>query len=133
MPGETNLQKLLAALDPELNPGEFVYCLVDSLEKALSLEPLCSFQEKEGVTLILPRAKADEMGFSDSLVCAWITLTVHSSLEGVGLTAAVSRALAEAGISCNVVAAYHHDHLFVPLKDADRAMKVLRTLSGTDH
>ena len=65
--------------------------------------------------------------------CAWITLTVHSSLEGVGLTAAVSRALAEADISCNVVAAFHHDHLFVPLKDADRAMKVLRTLSGTDH
>lgn len=131
MPGETNLQKLLVALNPELNPGEFVYCLVDSMEKALLLEPLCSFHEKEGVTVILPRAKADEMGFSCSLVCAWITLTVHSSLEGVGLTAAVSRALADAGISCNVVAAFHHDHLFVPLKDADRAMKMLKTLSET--
>ena len=133
MPGETNLQKLLAALNPELNPGEFVFCLVESLEKAFSLEPLCSFQEKEGITVILPRAKADEMGFSNSLVCAWITLTVHSSLEGVGLTAAVSRALADAGISCNLVAAFHHDHLFVPLKDADRAMKALRTMSGTSH
>ena len=133
MPGEMNLQKLLTALNPELNPGEFVFCLVESVEKAFSLEPLCSFQEKEGITVILPRVKADEMGMSYSLVFAWITLTVHSSLEGVGLTAAVSRALAEAGISCNMVAAFHHDHLFVPLKDADRAMKVLRTLSGTSH
>ena len=133
MPGEMNLQKLLTALNPELNPGEFVFCLVESLEKAFSLEPLCSFQEKEGITVILPRAKADESGMSYSLIFAWITLTVHSSLEGVGLTAAVSRALAEAGISCNMVAAFHHDHLFVPLKDADRAMKVLRTLSGTSH
>jgi len=133
MPGEMNLQKLLTALNPELNPGEFVFCLVESVEKAFSLEPLCSFQEKEGITVILPRAKADETGMSYSLIFAWITLTVHSSLEGVGLTAAVSRALAEAGISCNMVAAFHHDHLFVPLKDADRAMKALRTMSGTSH
>ena len=82
------MQKLLAALNPELNPGEFVFCLVELMEKALLLGPLCSFQEKEGVTVILPRAKADETGISYSLVCAWITLTVHSSLEGVGLTAA---------------------------------------------
>jgi len=133
MPGEMNLQKLLTALNPELNPGEFVFCLVESMEKALSLEPLCSFHEKEGVTVILPKASAEEKGFSSSLVFAWITLTVHSSLEGVGLTAAVSRALAEAGISCNLVAAFHHDHLFVPLKDADRAMQVLRKLSETSR
>jgi uncharacterized protein len=129
MAGETDLQKLLAALNPELNAGEFVYCQVDSREAAASLEPICIFLEQEGITVILPRVRADKMGFSYPMVCAWITLTVHSSLEGVGLTAAVSRALAEANISCNVVAAWHHDHLFVPLKDAERAMDVLRSLS----
>ena len=70
------------------------------------------------------------MSLSYSLVCAWITLTVHSSLEAVGLTAAVSRALAEENISCNVVAAYYHDHLFVPVGDGERAMEVLLALSS---
>jgi hypothetical protein len=55
-------------------------------------------------------------------------LTVHSSLEAVGLTAAVSKALTEANISCNVVAAYYHDHIFVPVKDAKQAMRVLEKL-----
>ena len=128
MEGETDLGKLLAGLKPQLNPGEFVYCLLDSKEAAASLEPLCFFLEREGVTVILPRARADEMGLSYSSVCAWITLTVHSSLEAVGLTAAVSHALAEANISCNVVAAFHHDHLFLPWKDAERAMDILRSL-----
>ena len=66
-----------------------------------------------------------------SLVCVWITLTIHSSLEAVGLTAAVSSALTEANISCNVVAAYYHDHIFVPIADADRAMNVLLALTDS--
>ncbi len=128
MAGETDLRKLLGGLKPELNAGEFVYCCLNSRQASASLEPLCTFLEQEGLTAILPRAAADEMGFSCSVVFAWITLTVHSSLEAVGLTAAVSHALAEANISCNVVAAYHHDHLFVPMQDAERAMDVLRSL-----
>lgn len=128
MTGETNLQKLLENLNPELNLGEFVYCLVESKERAASLAPLCFFDEKEGVTVILPQADADKAGLSYPTVCAWITLTVHSSLEAVGLTAAVSHALADAQISCNVVAAFHHDHLFVPVTDAARAMEVLRKM-----
>lgn len=129
MPGETDLQKLLENLNPELNAGEFVFCLVASNERAVSLDPLCFFGEKEGVTVILPKASADEAGLSYSTVCAWITLTVHSDLEAVGLTAAISRALADAQISCNVVAAFHHDHLFVPVKDAARALEVLQRMS----
>lgn len=128
MAGETDLQKLLKNLNPELNAGEFVYCLVESKELAASLDPLCFFAEKEGVTAILPKSTADEKGLSYTTVCAWITLTVHSSLEAVGLTAAVSQALTEAGIPCNVVAAYHHDHLFVPVGDAMRTMDVLNQL-----
>ena len=90
----------------------------------MDLHPVGMFQEKEGITVILPREQADGLSLPYSLACAWITLTVHSSLEAVGLTAAISQALAEANISCNVVAAYYHDHLFIPIADADRAMEV---------
>jgi hypothetical protein len=62
-----------------------------------------------------------------------ITLKVHSSLEAVGLTAAFSRALTEAGISANVVAAYYHDHIFVPATDAERAIEALRQLSAASR
>ena len=128
MSGETDLSKLLKNMQPARNPGEYIFCVVDSFEQAVALKPVCSFQEKEGTTAILRREQADAMSLSYSLVCAWITLTVHSSLEAVGLTAAVSRALAEEKISCNVVAAYYHDHLFVPVEDGERVMKVLAAL-----
>lgn len=128
MTGETDLTKLLRDMKPELHEGEFIYSLVPLLQKAYELEALCIFQEAEGVTVILSKSKADEAALSYSVVCAWITLTVHSSLEAVGLTAAVSKALTEAGISCNVVAAFYHDHIFVPIQDAEKAMQALLKL-----
>lgn len=128
MPGETNLSTLLRTMKPELHEGEFVYCLAPSLNEVIALEPICMFQEAEGVTVILPKGKADSAALPYPVVCAWITLTVHSSLEAVGLTAAVSKALTEVGISCNVVAAFYHDHIFVPIQDAERAMQALLTL-----
>ena len=76
-------------------------------------EPLASFREREGLTLVLERRQAERLGLPYEYVAAWITLTVHSSLAAVGLTAAFATALAEAGISCNVMAGYFHDHLFV--------------------
>lgn len=133
MAGETNLQKLLKEMKPELNEGECVYCLADTKEQAVSLDPLCYFLEKEGVTMILSKEKADAMNIPYSTTCAWITLTVHSSLEAVGLTSAFSKALTDANISCNVVAAFYHDHIFVPTKDATRAMKVLQMLTGENR
>jgi len=125
MNGETDLVKLLQNMKPEHNPGEYVFCLVDSYEQAAALQPVGIFWEKEGITLILPKEQADAMSLPYSFVCVWITLTIHSSLEAVGLTASVSRALTEANISCNVVAAYHHDHIFVPIADAGRAINAL--------
>jgi hypothetical protein len=130
MTGEVDLQKLIKGMKPELNQGEYVYCLADSKEHAVALNPLCYFLEKEGVTVILPKEKADAMNILYTMIFAWITLTVHSSLEAVGLTAAVSKALTEANISCNVIAAFYHDHIFVPVKDAERAMNVLQKLTG---
>ena len=133
MSGEMNLRKLLIGLQPRLNPGEYVYCTVDSKSRALELDPLGLFAEEESVTVILPKSKADSLGLLYPTTFAWITLTVHSSLEAVGLTAAVAESLTKANVSCNVVAAYYHDHIFVPAKDTRQAMEVLQALAGENH
>lgn len=133
MAGETDLEKLLQGMKPELNEGEYVFGTVGSFESAATLNPVCVFQEKEAVTVILPKQQADNAALPYSATCAWITLTVHSSLEAVGLTAAVSKALTDANISCNVVAACYHDHIFVPVKDAKRAMDTLAKLTKQER
>lgn len=128
-PGEINLKTLLAGMKPRLNPGEYVYCRRPSLE-GLPLEALLGFfREEEGLTIILGRKTADDLGLPYDYVAAWVTLMVNSSLEAVGFTAVVAEALARENISCNVVAAYGHDHLFFRLADADRAMVLLQELS----
>lgn len=92
-----------------------------------------SFREREGLTVIIERLEAESLGLACGYVMAWITLNVHSSLEAVGLTAAFATALGEAGISCNVIAGFYHDHLFVGKDDAQKAMTVLRELAASAH
>ncbi|TCN29887.1 hypothetical protein EV184_109194 [Sinorhizobium americanum] len=107
MGGETDLRRLLAGMQPVLRETEYVYCAVEGDAGSwLSLEPIGTFREAEGLTLILERSKADAAGLSYGPVLRLITLSVHSALEAVGLTAAVSAALTRAGISANVVAAF---------------------------
>jgi len=84
-----------------------------------------SFREREGMTVVLSKDVADGLGLSYDLVHSWITLNIHSSLEAVGLTAAFSSALSKENISCNVIAAYYHDHIFVSREDSSRALEVL--------
>ncbi len=130
MPGETNIAILLKSARPKLNEGEYVFCTIFPPSQAIDQSQIIgSFKEEEGLTVILEKGEADKLNLNYSYVAAWITLTVHSSLEAVGLTAAFSNALAKEGISCNVVAAYYHDHIFVADNDAERAMQVLRDLS----
>ncbi len=117
-------------MHPILNEGDYVFCTIPFSQAIDQSKIVGSFIEKEGLTIILDKNVADSLNLSYTYVAAWITLTVHSSLEAVGLTAAVSTALANEGISCNVIAAFYHDHIFVAKKDADRAMKVLEKLSG---
>ncbi len=133
MPGIINLKQLLSDMKPNLAEGEFVYCSVpaSALADHLHLDPIGLFREKEGVTLILPLEAARMAGFPAAPVMRMITLEVHSSLEAVGLTAAFATALGNEGISANVVAAYYHDHIFVPAADAGRAMAALLALSAT--
>jgi hypothetical protein len=129
MSGVTDLDDLLATMEPTLVEGVFVYAsvLADDLPNHLSRRPIGLFREEEGITLILPVDAAE--GLAASPPMRMITLTVHSSLEAVGLTAAFATALTAAGISANVVAGYHHDHIFVPERDAERALETLRALS----
>jgi hypothetical protein len=133
MPGETDLEQLLQGMKPKLNEGEYVFCTVDSFQRAATLNPVCIFQEYEAVTVIIHKHQADNAALPYSIICAWITLTVHSSLEAVGLTAAVSKALTDSNISCNVVAAYYHDHIFVPVEDAAQAMDALAKLTKQEY
>ncbi|WP_411032698.1 ACT domain-containing protein [Shinella sp. BYT-45] len=131
MSGVVDLDKLLRTLEPALAEGSFVYASVAPADLAehLARGPIGLFREEEGITLILPADAAE--GLAASPPMRMITLTVHSSLEAVGLTAAFATALTDAGISANVVAAYHHDHIFVPERDAERALETLRDLSRT--
>ena len=132
MPGEKNLKQLLKNASPFLNEGEFVFCAIME-GTAIDLQnAVAIFREKEAVTVVVPRAFADELSLQYESIFSWITLRVHSSLEAVGLTAVFSTALARAGISCNVIAAYYHDHIFVPQGDTERAMHVLQHLNADD-
>lgn len=133
--GLLGLGELLASMEPVRDPAEHVFLTCAHGTDVSSLEPFGVMTEAEGTTVIL---RADRLADALSLGCSpvrpprmtLITLQVHSSLLAVGLTAAVASALADAGISCNVVAGYYHDHLFVPVDDAARALELLHALSG---
>ena len=129
MAGETALATLLRSMSPYLNDGDYVFCTLPDHNIPAGCEVIGSFREQEGLTLILERQQAEHAGLAFDYVAAWITLNVHSALEAVGLTAAFASALGKAGISCNVIAGYYHDHLFVGRADAERAMHVLRQLA----
>lgn len=130
MSGEKDLQQLLKTMKPEHNSGDYVFCKVETFEDInLDLVEMF-FKEKEAITLILKKEIADNLKLEYSVIMSWITLTVHSSLEAVGLTAAFSKALSESEISCNVVAAYYHDHIFVNKKDTEKAMQILNSFSS---
>ena len=123
--GLTNLAQLIANMEPVLNEGEYVFATVADVSNIPRSMPICEVKEKEGTTIVLSKKDAMTLGVPFEFVAAWITLNVHSSLEAVGLTAAFAAALGKEAISCNVIAGYYHDHIFVDLKDKEQAMKVL--------
>jgi hypothetical protein len=129
MAGENDLGTLLATMEPALKEGEFVFATIEGRAVPDGLHPVGTFFEDEGLTVILSAAEAMRAGLTGSPPMRLITLTVHSSLEAVGLTAAFATELTRHGISANVVAGYYHDHIFVAAQDAERAMSALTGLS----
>jgi hypothetical protein len=127
----TDLKRLLRAMSPRLAEGEYVFCVFPSRRIPRTLAPVCTFQEAEGTSAICPRRDADRLGIPYEGCHRLITLGVHSSLAAVGFLAAITAGLAQAGIACNAVSAFHHDHLFVPCADARRALALLSKLGRT--
>ena len=127
MSGETDLDKLLSLMQPRLIEGEYVFCSVPDSKYGdfAELKPLASYQEAEGLSLLLNRHKADDAGLRYDSVFKGISLSIHSNLNAVGFAAAVSYKLASNGISANIIAAHYHDHVFVPVKRAEFALRLL--------
>ncbi len=123
-----SLSELLRTMDPELHEGVYVFASLLPGSSVTELDPLATFREKEGTTVIVPEPDALRAELTVLFRAAWISLTVHSDLQAVGLTAAFATALAESDISCNVVAGAFHDHIFVPVERAQEALERLRLL-----
>lgn len=132
MTGETHLQILLRDMSPATLPEQYVFCTLrdEQITDFLALSPIAYFREQEGVSLVLTRRQAESANLSFDGSFGGITLNVHSSLHAVGLVAAISNALADNGISANVIAAYHHDHVFVPYAQLNRALEILKRVSA---
>lgn len=128
MTATRDLEQLLRTLSPVRNPGVYVFCSLPA-GFAIDMAPVvASIREPEGLSVVLAETDAVRLGLPIVFRSAWLTLSVHSDLEALGLTAAVSAALAEAGIACNVIAGNRHDHLFVPHGQAEAAMTTLARL-----
>ncbi|WP_084127001.1 ACT domain-containing protein [Demequina sp. NBRC 110054] len=123
MSGIDDLELLLGGMNPRLNEGRYVWATVPAVPRGVT--PVATMVEDEGISIVVDLATATNLRLDHEFESAWITLEVHSSLDAVGLTAAFSTALADAGIACNVVAGAKHDHLFVPYEQRHRALEVL--------
>jgi uncharacterized protein len=127
--GENNLRLLLRHMEPVLFAEP--YGIVTTLAvRPATLRVFAEIAESEGTTLVAARDDLAAAGFDAGEAWARISLTIHSDLAAVGLTAALATALAGRGISANVIAGYFHDHVFVPWDRRDDAVAALRTLTS---
>lgn len=128
--GETGLAALLRGMRPMLRDGIYVFVTLPPGSDRLRIEPLMSFRETEGLTMIVTEEEAQAFGLDPVFRSRLITLDVHSSLEAVGFLAVITSHLAAAGMGCNPVSAFYHDHLFVPVDRADEALEILEALAA---
>lgn len=129
MNGVHDLVSLQRSMAPMMNPGTYVFCTLPTGNLPDEMEPICTFREAEGLSAIVEKGQAERMGLPMAFESRMITLTVHSSLDAVGFLATLTVKFASAGIPCNVVSAFHHDHMFVPIERAALAMELLISMS----
>ena len=131
--GIKEIDVLLGAMNAELRGGDYVFCTTNSAvldDSVLRLNPIGFFREQEGISLIIEKTDADKFGIAYDSIYSLISLTVHSSLDAVGLTSAIAGKLAAENISANVVAAYYHDHIFVQKEKAEKALEAIKELQS---
>lgn len=133
MSGQTNVNAMLRSLSVSVRPDKYVVVTLapDAVVPGLSEGVAAVIDETEGPTVIATIERAEREGWPQEFIAAWLTLDVHSALEAVGLTAAFSRALGRAGIPCNVIAGFYHDHILVPHDKSEAAVEVIEALSGS--
>ena len=122
--------KLCASLNPVMAQPVFVYCSFIDFSLPAGLVPFCTVREEEGLTAVVARSDAVRLRLPNTFESRLITLSVHSSLEAVGFIAVISRTLAQAGISCNAIAGYYHDHVLIPIDRAEEAMTLLKKIAA---
>jgi hypothetical protein len=125
MAGADDLSRMLSGLTVARREGTYVYL---SAPAGSVSDAAATIAETEGTTFVLERAAADRAGLDWSFAAAWLTVELPTPLDGIGVTAALAGALAHAGIPCNVLAGFHHDHLLVPVERAGDAISVLQGL-----
>ena len=130
MPPISDLTILLSSMQPQLSPGTYAFATLQTDQAVHLSDVVALIREEEGTSVVVREEDLKRLGLIPVFLCSWITLTVNSDLQAVGLTAAFANALGREGISCNVVAGTNHDHLFVPVSQAPAAMEALHALQG---
>jgi hypothetical protein len=133
MPGQTDLKKILESIDPYLVDESFIFMTTDQSLSSISntLNPIASFKENEGLSIVITQATADKNAITYDSVFSCISLGVHSSLESYGLISTISRELTQNNISTNVFSGYYHDHIFVQSGKADKALKIISKIGSS--
>ena len=116
--------------EPGMAQPVYVFCSFIDFSLPAGLTAFCTVREKEGLTAVVERSDAERLRLPYTFESRLITLSVHSSLEAVGFIAVISRTLAQAGISCNAIGGYYHDHIFVPVDRAEEAMTLLNEIAA---
>lgn len=129
-PRISDLAEILATLEPILHPGVYVFATADTLNAEDWPQIVASMREAEGLSVVTDEIYALRRGWPVAMRAAWLTLKVHSDLNAIGLTAAISRVLAAQRIPCNVIAGVCHDHVFVPHARGAAALQALCSLQS---
>ena len=133
MPGQTDLKKILESIDPYLVDESFIFMTTDQSLSSISnaLNPIASFMENEGLSLVITQATADKNAITYDSVFSCISLGVHSSLESYGLISIISKELTQNNISTNVFSGYYHDHIFVQSSKAHQALEIISKIGSS--